>query len=164
MLSDVTVNVWKYERQEHRTDLTSITGYNLEDKTRGITLSIARDINMPTRTQASSIIFPSHPNLQHLLQKVDISNGALGAVLQGPVPQLLDHFLVVCGSLVGWENNVVWCIIKKRYKLIVPCGRFNTGPDIKVKMCYVRPGKPFIGFYLCRCMSCQSQIKFKKEK
>ena len=48
-----------------------------------------------------------HSNLQHLLQKVDVSTGALRSVLQGPAPQVLADFLVERCLLEGWENNVV---------------------------------------------------------
>lgn len=58
--------------------------------------------------QVTSILYlwdVSHSNLQHLLQKVDVSAGALRAVLQGLAPQFLAHFWVVSCLLEGWENK-----------------------------------------------------------
>lgn len=58
----------------------------------------------------------SNSNLQHLLQKVDISSGTLRAVLQGLPPQFLAHFRMVCCLLEGRENNVVRKIYKVEKK------------------------------------------------
>lgn len=89
--------------------------------------------------------WPSYSNLQHLVQKVDVSSGALVAVLQGLAPQFLTHFWVASCLLGGWGKQCCMVNSIKETK-ILPTGIliFNTGPGIKVKKYSLRSGIAFI--------------------
>lgn len=133
----LSVHSHEHERQQARRDLSSVTACNLVDKTCEISLGSSKDKDplghswrhAHAHTHRPRLLFinlchmlVTHSNLQHLLQKVDVSAGALRAVLQGPHPQFLPHFLVVRCLLKGWEST-----FKNRNKTLFPaeCEHFT---------------------------------------